>query len=602
MTTHLLLITIGPVQDFIAQARRTRDLWFGSHLLSELARATARAVSTMGARLIFPALENNDPELEPCIESPWRHDKKTPLNIANKILAEIPDGIDPAQVARQARSELYGFWREQIANRILKDCNPLLAPDTASVCADQVDSLLEFNASWVPMSEYTEAREMLETAIAGRKNLRDFDPYKHQRGPVRKSSLDGGRESVLNSAEKKSELAKKLRIGTGEELDAIGLIKRAGGKPDQFVPLVNIAFSSWTQLAAIECADDLRRVKEACADTGVSSVRSDIPCGLSFPFDAEVFIESRWKNVFSSGANGYASEWGQKHIRPILKKLSEQLSEPFPYVACLVADGDKMGIALSMLKTAEEHRRFSRCVAKFATTARTIVEQEHYGALTYAGGDDVLAFLSLPEALACAEKLRQAFSSIMTETDLSPSCYPTLSVGIGIGHIMESMGDLLQLGRNAEMLAKVGFANESKKRNALAIILDKRSGGQRCWRASWDEDPVEQFQQSVSLTQEMSSRKIYEVGSILRSLPDPRKTEVVDSTFWTRVLRLEIQRCVNRTHSGEAEMNLEKIGLRIHQEKSYLECYLDALRWVDKLLIAQTIAAATPRLRKEARV
>lgn len=42
MTTHLLQIVLGPVQEFIAQARRTRDLWYGSHLLYEVSRAAAR--------------------------------------------------------------------------------------------------------------------------------------------------------------------------------------------------------------------------------------------------------------------------------------------------------------------------------------------------------------------------------------------------------------------------------------------------------------------------------------------------------------------------------------------------------------------------------
>ncbi|HTQ79571.1 MAG TPA: type III-B CRISPR-associated protein Cas10/Cmr2, partial [Thermoanaerobaculia bacterium] len=40
---QILLITLGPVQDFIAAARRCRDLWFGSWLLSELSKATAQA-------------------------------------------------------------------------------------------------------------------------------------------------------------------------------------------------------------------------------------------------------------------------------------------------------------------------------------------------------------------------------------------------------------------------------------------------------------------------------------------------------------------------------------------------------------------------------
>ena len=31
---HLLFVHIGPVQEFIAAARKTRDLWFGSWMLS----------------------------------------------------------------------------------------------------------------------------------------------------------------------------------------------------------------------------------------------------------------------------------------------------------------------------------------------------------------------------------------------------------------------------------------------------------------------------------------------------------------------------------------------------------------------------------------
>ena len=33
-----MIVSIGPVQDFIATARKSRDLYFGSWLLSELSR------------------------------------------------------------------------------------------------------------------------------------------------------------------------------------------------------------------------------------------------------------------------------------------------------------------------------------------------------------------------------------------------------------------------------------------------------------------------------------------------------------------------------------------------------------------------------------
>jgi CRISPR-associated protein Cmr2 len=52
------IYTLGPVQDFIAAAKRCRDLWFGSWLLSELSKSAAQAVAQYpgvghGA-LIFP--------------------------------------------------------------------------------------------------------------------------------------------------------------------------------------------------------------------------------------------------------------------------------------------------------------------------------------------------------------------------------------------------------------------------------------------------------------------------------------------------------------------------------------------------------------------
>lgn len=43
-TEHLLIVSIGPVQDFIAAARKCQDLWFGSFLLSELATERAQGL------------------------------------------------------------------------------------------------------------------------------------------------------------------------------------------------------------------------------------------------------------------------------------------------------------------------------------------------------------------------------------------------------------------------------------------------------------------------------------------------------------------------------------------------------------------------------
>ena len=42
--THYFHFTLGPVQGFVSQARRTRDFWAGSFILSWLAAVAIKAV------------------------------------------------------------------------------------------------------------------------------------------------------------------------------------------------------------------------------------------------------------------------------------------------------------------------------------------------------------------------------------------------------------------------------------------------------------------------------------------------------------------------------------------------------------------------------
>ena len=66
MPRFLLALSLGPVQSLIADARRTRDLWGGSWLLSEAARAAARKLHELHPGcLVFPCPANPDDELQP---------------------------------------------------------------------------------------------------------------------------------------------------------------------------------------------------------------------------------------------------------------------------------------------------------------------------------------------------------------------------------------------------------------------------------------------------------------------------------------------------------------------------------------------------------
>ena len=76
-----LRFQLGPVQDFIAQARSIRDLWSGSYLLSWLMAAGLKALSEeVGPdAVIFPNLTN-----QPLFDLHWRDDLWKRIRIGNK--------------------------------------------------------------------------------------------------------------------------------------------------------------------------------------------------------------------------------------------------------------------------------------------------------------------------------------------------------------------------------------------------------------------------------------------------------------------------------------------------------------------------------------
>ncbi|MCL6607018.1 MAG: type III-B CRISPR-associated protein Cas10/Cmr2 [Geminicoccaceae bacterium] len=575
MSGHLLLLTIGPVQEFIAQARRTRDLWYGSHLLSELARAAARALVQEGAELVLPALGAHDPELEPC-PGFLRENRTPPASIANKLLAIVPQGRNPAATARAVRAAVLAFWRDELAAPVKEKCRALLAHDVDEIWDEQIESFVEFYASWAPLDgDYAEARRKLERTVAGRKMLREFAPWKHDRAGAPKSSLDGARVSVLAEVRSK-DLVKKYRLNPGEQLDAVGLVKRAGGEPDQFVPLVNVALAGWIVEAEQLAGDELARLRERARELDLSRVnRGDLAWTKAFPFDASALIESRVAPTFEElGIAGDPQAFVRRELRPLYRKIAE----PSPYVACLVADGDKMGERLDQLRDPDAHRDFSSKLAGFAAKVRKMVELEHRGSLVYAGGDDVLAFLPVVDAVSCADRLRRSFEDVVGGT---------LSVGIGIGHVMEGMGDLLELGRRAERLAKT-------LRKALGVILDKRSGERREWKASWCIDPANRLREDAKLVDEkLSTKKIHEIAAVLRRLPEPGTVEG-DGVAWQRVLEGEVRRALAR-NEPEA-LTAEEVGLEL--PASYAQAHEAVGRWVDRLLIARAIAEAQPRPRR----
>ncbi|RLD99776.1 MAG: hypothetical protein DRI92_01615, partial [Aquificota bacterium] len=231
----LFVCTIGPVQSFIAAARTTRDLAFGSWLLSELAKAAARRLCAVDAELVFPTPWRTDEDLKPGSD----------FNVGNKVMAlakgkpeVIAEGVEGAVRGRLA--ELYASVEE-----FLRDRGAMEA--ILQRAREQVEDLLEFywSAAVYDGNNYAVARNLTENALSLRKNTRDFAPWMGMEG-VPKSALDGFREAVvvvvgaqthgLHRVRRYEDEGKVLvinedppKLREGEALSGVDIFKRVGG-------------------------------------------------------------------------------------------------------------------------------------------------------------------------------------------------------------------------------------------------------------------------------------------------------------------------------------------------------------------------------------
>ncbi len=539
---NLLTISIGPVQEFIAAARKTADLQAGSNLLQCLACEAANHVGGYG-ELIFPS--------------------STKEGGANKILVLLHKDQDPKVVARECRKRL---------KRKLMECwqavlNQLPAGTIDEELANnQVKNFLEFYAAWMPLDnevDYPAIRQELERLLAGRKALRDFkQPLSF---PDRfKSPLDPSRDTVILNHDR---LKPYLQLKESEYLDAISVLKRyvgmhpaildncfpnspALGRRSQVPSTSEMAFRS-LELRLEGSANpipSLERLKDFANKHNIEP--------------STIVFANRLEEELTGEQKGEALKLRSDFLQEL------HISEVFPYYAILAADGDRMGQILSTLHKPEAHRTFSAQLAQFAKKARDIVDQ-HGGYCIYTGGDDVLALLPLETVIECADDLNQAFRQQLQSLNL-PNDLGTLSVGIAICHRMEPLSIALEAARNAEKAAK-------RCRNALAISAHPRSGSNITVVDSWGKSPYTDWQNSKQALRHGLARGFpYELQQLARQWEG-----VQSHPRLPKRLKNEAQRILDRKKdtSGTAR---QSIGAAINK----IQCVDDLKTLADRLAIA----------------
>jgi CRISPR-associated protein Cmr2 len=473
MSEALVIFSLGPVQSFIAEARRTRDLWAGSRLLSDVTRAAIQAFQKEGAQIIYPA----DPAQE---------------SLPNKFVVRIP--AEKVQQAAQSAQRMAQRALEDIAEQAKSYLRRKGVPIDMvweAIWERQLQHHLEFFwAAAMIEGDYQKAYAKASRAFEATKRTRIF-AQSEEEGP--KDSLSGRRSALHTDGVRPREYWREvgelvepseLRPEGRERLDALGITKRFGYGGVPLPSTSSVAAASF--LKKIRGTDKLQNYRFFIQAIPLFYRVSDDP---DWPYDGDLFFRETFSPDRLQDDYRFTPEDLERYalsleaIRLALEMLYEATrARPSPYYAILVMDGDSMGKHVGSCTSAEEHSELSAQLITFAQKAQDIIKA-HQGTPIYTGGDDVLALLPLASAFQAVVKLAETYRQLFSGWTQK---YPhhtlpfTASAGISVVHHRYPLGAALQAAREAERRAK-----GVKDKDALAVAVLRRSGERTEMRSPW---------------------------------------------------------------------------------------------------------------------
>ncbi len=387
-----------------------------------------------------------------------------------------------------------------------------------------------------------------------------------------------------------------------------------------------IKFPSTSEMASIgekrRLDDKIKNSIKQAYDNFVSIIKQknnnrELPRTLSVPklkndplyeIDGQFLMGETYREEYFQ--KEYGIKVDESDFQDILKFLKDNNINPSKYYAILQMDGDNMGKwlkgefnpeikdtihekvkdALIQYSQGEDkgklqkilcskhptspsiHQAFSRKLSQFALEeVRRIVEDNFYGKLVYAGGDDILAFLPIEEVLRCAYELQKKFKDV-----LSPKA--SMSAGILIVHHKFPLYLALRKVQEAEKKAKNKYG-----RNGFCFIFMPHSGEERECGGNWEliefiEDLICKFKND-----EISGVFPYQYLEVVERLYDKERNKNISSI--KEILRSELKRIFMRKEGS-------KEGLEDYFENKILPNFekLDFENFANMLVIVRRIS------------
>lgn len=466
-----LLFQIGPVQDFIKQARKTQDLWAGSYLLSFLiAQAQIAIADAIGPdSIIYPQLRGlpladwhwfKQGVLPAPLRASHPHELLTP-NLPNRFLALVPADWRDEQgrsLAQLAETAVRDTWSE-IACSVRKFIEREVGKDFPGWDAHWDDQVGRFPVIEWALHEWADTESAIREAAAEKEPMPPLHggwpnhPLHHAEQWARKMIPAEHRESWANRPTKG--FAWSLHYAVTDWKFAA---KKNARSAAAWIPHARSATHDQPK-------DHLDGRNETLGNEAFwQALRKKLPTDFkgSQLYGALTVIKRLYPKAYLGETLGW-EPWKPKfdsvpELAQIDKAIDDDDDAAETYYAILAMDGDDMGHWVSGLKTPKLHEAvsatgsvehpekspraylkahwkpeqvgglswdqvqrplspgyhaaLSEALANFGLYCAGQIVREFGGQLIYAGGDDVLAMLPAARALDCAQALQLAFRGL----------------------------------------------------------------------------------------------------------------------------------------------------------------------------------------------
>lgn len=574
MSQYLFLFTIGPVQSFISQARKTQDLYAGSFLLSRLCRFAAKKYrEDCDGKIIFP--NNIDAE-----------------SLPNRFIGKIEADKDKLKgIGETVEKEVRDKFRDIVFKSLEKYDKVIFSR--------QVDHFLTIFWTFQLLKDYRKDYGTIERNLGSIKNIRAF---KQTIETGRKCSLCGERNVLFYRKREKEKWIKDNRpsnkllpkfldsnseiydyerkdlnkiIAPGEGLCSLCFTKRNLSK----CHLSNFDdhFPSTSEIALYHTLQQLPK--------NYQNIKFDAQ-GILALKDGKQLNETEFEHIKDT-----------QRVYEQLKKQSKDKKINFSdYYALLTFDGDHMGQWLSgeFLKDKSRLREFQEALSErltdFGRWAKNYIEGKgkdtiKKGCSVYAGGDDFMGFICLDYLLETLKNLREKFKILVNDAiqkEFNTNKELTFSAGIAIAHYKTPLSKVLQWTRSMEHEAK-----EKGDRDAFSIAILKHSGDIRKTRFKWQYGSSSTVDTLIflvkSLQKDFSDTFIRSLGVEFMKLMDE------DGKYGNKPLvRLEMRRLLKRSYNNPAKG--EKIIDSLTDKLNLLYTYSNSLNnFISALLVVEFI-------------